>query len=226
MFGIAPFSALPFSDAPDVVPGLPLPSTLNAPMNRNQQFDFSVDVLQAILWQYNTGPSLISVIQSKQNWYDANQTAFWNDWYTDVFDLRTANDFGCSVWAVILKLPLSIEYLAPTGNNFGFDPYSKNFERGNFVPTVLAPLPLTTAQKRLALQLRYAQLITRGCIPQLNAFLKRIFAALGPAWVIDNLDMTIVYHFDFVLPAGLAFLLSFYDLLPRPAGVAATYTSL
>ena len=194
-------------------------------VRKNQPFDFSVNALQALLWQYNKAPVLTAILKAKQAWYDKNQTQFWEDFYTDIFDLRTANDFGCAVWSIILGLPLSIEYLASDGHNWGFDPYQNNFDRGNFAPGVLTPLPLTVEQKRLVLQLRYFQLITRGCPPQINKFLSRIFGAYGPAYVVDNLNMTMTYIFAFNLPAPLQFIFKFYDLLPAPAGVKVTFIS-
>lgn len=197
----------------------------NENVARNQPFDFSVNALQAILWQYNKAATLVALVKAKQAWYDANQTKFWQDWYTDVFDLRTANDFGCAVWSIILNLPLAIEYNASDGANWGFGPSQKNFEHGNFAPQFLAPLPLTTAQKRLVLQLRYLQLTTRGCPPQINKRFSEIFKDLGPAYVVDNLNMTMTYVFAFTLPAPLSFILKYYSLLPAPAGVAVNFIS-
>lgn len=193
---------------------------------RNQQFDFSVNALQALLWEYDDAPALTSLMQGKQSWYDTNQSAFWNDWVVNVFDLRTANDFGCAVWAVILRIPLTVVVPAVTKATFGFSPFYSNFDRSNFSTKGQATLPLTLDQKRLVLQLRYFQLITRGTIPAINAFFKRTFANLGPVYVQDNLNMSLTYHFGFVVPSSLQFILQFYDLLPRPAGVSVSYTSL
>ncbi|WP_231668322.1 DUF2612 domain-containing protein [Ralstonia solanacearum] len=39
---------------------------------------------------------------------NATHTAFWENWIRDVFDLRTANDFGLSVWSEILGVPLAV----------------------------------------------------------------------------------------------------------------------
>ena len=77
-------------------------------MNQIQAFDFSVDLMRALLWQYNDAARLEALLRQKQTWYDANQSAFWSDWLADVFDLRTANDFGLSVWAIILDIPLIV----------------------------------------------------------------------------------------------------------------------
>ena len=60
-----------------------------------QGFDFTVDVLQSILWQYNQSTNLLSLLNYKQSWLDENQTKFWfnpdttdagdqNGWYQNV----------------------------------------------------------------------------------------------------------------------------------------------
>ena len=188
---------------------------------RNQLFNFSVNVLQALLWRNDKAPSLISLLTSKQEWYDANQTGFWNDWVTNVFDIRTANDFGCAVWAIILGVPLAVIAAPATRPSFGFGSFHRNFTRGNFAPQEQVIFPLTLPQKRLVLQLRYLQLISRGVVPQVNASIQNIFTAAGygAVYVLDGLDMTCDYVFTFALPSALQFVLTNYDILPRPAGV-------
>lgn len=187
-------------------------------MAQIQTFDFSVDLLRALLWQYNKAERLEGLLRQKQAWYDANQSEFWNDWVRDVFDLRTANDFGLAVWSLILDLPLTIAGTPnPAGKPiFGFGEYHENFTRGNF--TSLTGSPLSTSQKRILLQLRYFQLVTRGTVPEVNAFLKVVFAELGTVYVLDDLDMTIRYVFP-PMPASLRNVIEQFDLLPRPAGV-------
>src|SRR5271170_3537397 len=72
-------------------------------------FDYSVNLLQAILWQYNTAENLQSLLNQKQTWYDVNQEQFWTDWYNNVFNLQTCNDFGLAVWSYILNIPLFLQ---------------------------------------------------------------------------------------------------------------------
>ena len=78
-----------------------------------ESYDFSVNLMRALLWQYNDAENLQSVLQQKQDWYTINQTEFWQDWYDNVFNLLTANQFGLNVWAIILGLPLNVT-LAPS----------------------------------------------------------------------------------------------------------------
>jgi hypothetical protein len=193
---------------------------------RIQELDFSVDLLRALLWQYNDALKLQSLLEQKQAWYDVEYSEFWENWYRDVFDLRTANDFGLAVWSIILNIPLTITSGGvPSTRIWGFGPFRKNFNRGNFAPST-SGIKLTTAQKRLVLQLRYFQLITRGAIPEINAFLNYVFASFGKVYALDGLNMTMNYVFTFAPPSQLRFVLETYDVLPRPAGVGVDFVVL
>lgn len=192
---------------------------------RYQAIDYDVDLLRAILWQYNDAARLQSLLVAKQTWYDTEYLQFWQDWFRNVFDLRTATDFGQSVWAIILGLPLTIEPTQdPSDNLWGFGPANRNFDRGNLAPSS-AGISLTNDERRVLLQIRYFQLVTRGAVPEINRFLRYVFGALGRVYVRDNLDMTMTYVFEFVPPPRLLFLLQFYDVLPRPAGVDINFTT-
>mgnify|MGYP006921409107 CR=1 FL=1 len=188
-----------------------------------QAFDFSVDLLRALLWQYNGAARLELLVRQKQAWYDENQKAFWEDWTRDVFDLRTANDFGLSVWAIILDIPLAVASQGDDPNKpiWGFGQYHENFTNGNFAS--ISSSQLSTEQKRLVLRLRYFQLVTRGTIPEVNAFFAYLFDPLGLVYVNDGYDMTARYVFNFPLSSALEMVLTEYDLLPRPAGVKIDY---
>lgn len=193
-------------------------------MTTIQTFDASVDLLRAILWQYDSAARLRSLLEAKQRWYDENQRDFWNAWYRDVFDLRTANDFGLSVWAIILDIPLVVVMPATDDEDvFGFGVNNLGYDEGSFGRSLAAADSLTTDQRRLVLQLRYFQLVTRGAVPEINAFLAYIFGTTGRVYVRDNLDMTCTYVFNFVPPASLRQILGGYDVLPRPAGVEINY---
>jgi len=189
-----------------------------------QPFDFSVNLLSALLWQYNDALRLQGLLEQKQTWYNTNQTAFWGDWTTDVFDLHTSSSFGCSVWAVILDLPLFLTAGEdPPGFVYwGFALDDENFDNGNF--SNAGGAGLTLEQKRTILQLRYFQLTTRGAVPEINAFLAYLFGDQGRAYVVDSLTMSLLYVFEFDLPFELQTILTQYDLLPRPAGVGVGYT--
>lgn len=189
-------------------------------MGTIQQFDFSINLLSSLLWQHDGAPKLRAIVEAEQSWMTEHQEKFWADWYRDVFDLRTANDFGLSVWAIILDLPLLV-LVEGSGNRpvFGFDPYNLNYNNGNFGRDFDAALSLTTEQRRLALRLRYYQLVSRGTIPETNAFLAELFGNEGSVYVLDGLDMTATYVFTYAPNPNVLYVLTQFDLLPRPAGV-------
>lgn len=189
-----------------------------------QAFDFSVNLLRAMLWQYNDATRLEALVRQKQEWFDAENQGFWEDWQRDVFDLRTANAFGLSVWAIILDMPLTISSGSDPGEErvvFGYALDDENFDNGNFEPWV--ELPLTIEQSRLILRLRYFQLVTRGTVPEVNQYLQALFADQGSAYAVDGLNMTARYVFGFPLSTELQQVFSLFDLLPRPAGVFVDY---
>lgn len=186
-------------------------------MTSVQQFDASVNLLRALLWQYNDAAGLQSLLRSKQEWYDVNQRDFWDNWYRDVFNLQTANEFGCSVWGIILGVPLSVGQPG-TGARpvWGFGDHNLNFNQANFGRDSAGVAGLTLDQKRLVLRLRYYQLVSDGSAPFANKALRDVF---GVGHVLDHEDMTCTYVFPTALSSQTLLVLEQFDLLPRPAGV-------
>lgn len=195
-------------------------------MSTIEVFDFSADILRALLWRNNAAPNITALIQNKQNYFDSDNQDFWSAWLADVFDMRTANTFGLNVWSIILGFPISIVSIVvpPPNSNWGFGADRINFNNGNFSP--LGGFPLTLEDARIVLRLRYYQLTTNGNVSEINRILADIFSAQGLAYVTDGLDMTLTYVFDFVVPSSLQNVFSSLDILPRPAGVSVSFTSL
>jgi len=193
-------------------------------MSNIQTIDTNANLLRAILWQYEGAPRLRQIVDGEQAYFDAAQVQFWRDWLRDVFDFNTANDFGLAVWARILDVNLGVDAPA-SGNeaNFGFGSNNENFGAGNFGRAQAGELSLTTAQKRLVIRLRYAQITKRPTLPNINETLATVFSGFGGvAYAVDNQDMTIEYLFAFTMPSSLKFVLQKYDLLLRPASVGYT----
>jgi hypothetical protein len=190
-----------------------------------QEFDFSVNLLRAILWQYNGAANLQGILNRKSDWYNVNQMDFWNDWYADVFNLATANDFGLNVWAIILGQSIYVNN-PPDGAEkpcWGLGPYNFNFDRGNFANNGGSTYQLPTEAARILLRLRYFQLTSSGTVPETNRMLKYVFGNLGQAWLEDGLNMTQRYYFGFALSVDLIYLFTHFDVLPRPAGVESSF---
>ena len=195
---------------------------------RIQEFDFSVDVLRVLLWEFNDAETLEGLLREKQAFYDLVQQNFWQDWLRDVFDLRTANDFGLAVWTNILGVPLFNDTgVSPDSYPaFGFDTSDplqpiQNFNNGNFATSSDNFINLDTTQRRILLQVRYFQLTTSGTVSEINEFFANLVGP-GIVYVIDNLDMTLNYVFTIRPPSNLLLVAEQFDIIPRPSGVGIT----
>lgn len=188
-------------------------------------FDSSVDLVRALLWQHDNATALRSLIESKQDWYNINQSTFWANWYRDVFNIDTANDFGLAVWGRILNVGLGLQVDSTIGiPHFGFGIYHRNFNNGNFARATSGEQALSTEQKRLIIRLRYYQLISRGTVVEINEAMVRIFGDLGQVFVRDPLDMSkITYVFKFTPSSRVRLILDRMNLLPRPSGIGSEY---
>lgn len=197
-------------------------------MSDIQEIDFSVDLLRSLLWQYNDATTLQSLVTQKNAWFAENHTQFWDNWYDDVFNLETANQFGLVVWGILLNLQLYVNQPPPVDVPiFGFNGSDGvNFDNGIFGVNSGQTVVLSVETQRLALRLRYLQLTTSGCVPEINRALKVIFADYGAAWLYDYHNMKQAYMFDFELPFEMKYLFDNYDILPRPAGVKSGYIDL
>jgi hypothetical protein len=204
-----------------------------------QTFDYSVDLLQVLLWEYNTAVNLQELATLKQAWYTEFQTEFWSEWFDEVFNIVTATQFGLSVWAIILGIPLEIQIPSVTGQIFGYGPDSGfpdtngnyNFNNGNFSGDT-SPFRLTVEEQRLLLRLRYFQLTSRTAIPEINYFWNIVFAYyLGEdfvpgspfVYVVDGLLMNIRVVFTVDIPQKIIYLIKYFDLVPRSSGVEIEY---
>lgn len=161
----------------------------------------SIPLTDNILWQYDSAPNLKSLIESKQNWYNANNEQFYEGIINNFLNLTTANDWGLNLWGLILQVPRT---------------YTINGEN------------VVLAKERYRLVLRAKLLLTKmnGTVPEILDYLNFLFEGNGQISVIDNLDMTITYRFNFNLSNLQLAVLTTADLLPTPAGVQANIITL
>lgn len=180
----------------------------------------NIDVTKSLIWQYNEAENLQALIEKKQEWIELNHNQFWSDWYRDIFDLRTANDFGLSVWAIILGVDFGVKTSDGSKAVFGFDPYGANFFDGTF-SAVAGTTQLSTEDRRLILQLRYFKLTSRCTIPEINYALKSV---LGDSWVLDPGNMKTSYIvFGGIPGAKKLYILQNFDVIPRSSAVGYDY---
>lgn len=193
----------------------------------------SRDLMNSVTWRFDSSVRLQSLLAAKQAWYANNNDTFWDNWYNSTFNLKTANNFGCSVWANILNVPVSILGLRENFRLWGFDAFRANFENstteganpgsGNF-PPIAQNGGITSVQEAIwALRLKYYVHTTQRTVLGINALLNDVFnsdqGVGGTTWVLDNQDMTMTYVFNFSISSALQAAMTQYDLLPKVAGV-------
>ena len=168
--------------------------------------DFSIDLQQSILWQYDKAEKLKTLILKKEEWYKKNNTDFINDFYKDVFNIDTANEFGLTIWGKILNFSRYIAYTTGTIHYLDIEEY------------------------RFLLKAQMLRFTNRGTVPEINDFLYKLFDDKGhKCYVQDNYNMTMTYILrkDFSDKQWLIDWLTdpsqtYLDWLPRPAGVRIT----
>ena len=180
-----------------------------------------LDLSTAIDWQRGSAEKLNKLISLKQDWYDDNHCDFWNDWVGDIFDLRTANEFGLSVWSIILDLPLfdQSQKSRPDYPAIYFGSFKKNFSGGNFGKNASTVNDLTTDQKRIMLQLKAFIMHMRSSTYEINIKMTELFG-FRSIYVLDNLDMSYTYIISDPELMSFISVIQDYDLLPRPNSVS------
>ena len=209
-----------------------------------EEFDYHVDILASILWQYNESTNLLSLINKKQDWYNLYESDFWENWFNQVFNLsgNQMTLFGLAVWSIILDVPLYVPINPedPAKPIWGFNsfvggwPNLANSYLNFFGPTSTTDganfstrgqnIILKLAEQQFLLRLKYFNLTTRGDINDINYFLAYLVSTsnigyTGALYVLDGLDMEIVYVFTEAFPKQLLAALRALDMFPRPAGV-------
>lgn len=162
---------------------------------------FKIDLQKCIIWQYDKASKLNSLITQKESWYTKYVTNFIRDFFWNIFNIDTANEFGLTIWGKMLGLDRNVVFIG------GESHY------------------LTTEQYRFLLKGQILKFNMKNVsVPEINKYLRVIFNLEdnSQAFVKDNQDMTITYNITKdmgLLQEEITQLLNYYDFLPRPAGV-------
>lgn len=190
----------------------------------------SLDLLSVMTWRFDQSTNIVALLTNKDSWYQINHVNFWNSWYSSVFNLKTASNFGMAVWAFILDLPMSVLSLQDTFRYWAFGTLRSNFTdtgqvpmnptSGNFPPAGTSGGITSPKEKIAALRLKYYSHISDRSVWNINDLLNDVFfEQFGNAYVLDNEDMTATYVFEFEISTLFQSAMLEYDLLPRPGGV-------
>lgn len=161
----------------------------------------TVNLLECLLWQYHKAERLQALVQACQDEMNANVEDFWNDFYTNVFNIDTVNTFGLAVWGILLGVE------RPTYTSDGQTQYYSD------------------DMYRLFLKSRILMFQMDGSIYRINQYINYLFPN-KPIYVIDNLDMTISINFYYTPSAEEWQVLNNPDFLPRPSGVQIEILSI
>ena len=131
--------------------------------------DFSADSLQSVkLWQYNDAVRLNTLLDGEIAFAEKNITGFWQNWFDDVFNIDTAQNYGLTLWGQILGVR-RISYTDPDTNT---------------------EVVVSDDMYRRMLKGRFFTFGRIGTIPDINHYLQMIFPG-RLIFVVDNYDMTI-----------------------------------
>lgn len=183
-----------------------------------------IDITKSLDWQRSNADKLINLVKLKQAWYEENHCGFWNDWVSNVFDLRTCDNFGLSVWAAILQVLIFDESVRSRTDYpaIFFGSFRKNFDNGNFGTNDSDTQSLTLVQKRTILQLKAISMFTNNSTADINKKLATVFG-YQKIYVIDNLDMTYTYMINYPEIASAIEVIEELDVFPRPNCVKVNF---
>lgn len=187
----------------------------------DRSINYSLDLPSNLTWYYDQSKELSTLISKKEEWYESNYAEFHRSWFTSVFNLKTANTFGCVVWAYILNVPTELVYV-PTATRapWGLGGGRENFNLANFSGSADSP-SLQLDEARRLLRIRYYAQTISVTVPNINAALKDVFGDLGVCYVLTGV-MQLNYRFEFPLSENFRQALTEY--LPCGVGVSLEVT--
>lgn len=194
----APLGYSPFSDTPSA---------------NGYFFDPAVTVLS----QYANSPIILALIDAFAQWLDPGSR--FDSFYNLMWNIDTAVGYGLDVWGRILGVNRVLQVASSKFIGFSTDSAAQTFGHGIWYSGQKATsnVALTDDAYRMLLLAKAALNITNASIPAINAILLNLF---GQGYVIDNQDMTMVYHFTAPLTPVETSIVYQSGVLPKPAGVS------
>lgn len=137
--------------------------------------------------QYANSPVITQLLQNMDIYLDQTQNL--DEFYDNVFNLGTAQQWGLDVWGRILGLSRTLTL--NLGGWFGFAEAGETgtgFNQGAFYSGVGATsnFVMNDTSYRMALLTRAAFNISDGSIPSINQMLRNMFPGRGNAYVTDG----------------------------------------
>jgi len=193
---------------------------------------------ETLLSQYFDSPTIYSLLQSYNDAVDpASDIA---QFYANIWDVNTAVGNGLDIWGQIVNVSRYLQ-IPGSPNYLGFDEaYLAPYASTGPQPFNQASFYLGTAQTttyylsddvyRRLIMVKAAVNISNLAIPNINSFLQYFFGTsisgspYGVAYVVDGLNMSLTYHFNFIPNAWQLAIVQNSGVFPRPAGVLVNVT--
>ena len=181
--------------------------------------------INTIISQYANSPILFQLIENINSYLD--QTGNIDNFYDMMWNVNTAQGIGLDIWGRIVGVNRVIPvlsvggYLSFAGTNpngeFGQAPfYGGQVLTNNFA--------LSDSAFRTLILAKALANISNNSIPSINQLLQLLFPNRGVCYVQDNENMSITYKFLFSLSPVEQSIVVNSGVLPRPSGVAVSYS--
>lgn len=186
------------------------------------------DPWSTIISQYANSPTLTQLILYFDECVD--QTANIESFFDMIWNVDTAQGYGLDVWGRIVGVSRTL-HIADTQEYLGFEESgieAFGFDQAPFFSgsSITSNFQLSDDAFRVLIFAKALSNISDGSTKSINQLLMNLFRGRGNCYVIDNLDMSMEYHFQFMLtPVELA-ILNQTGVLPKPTGVSATVTQI
>lgn len=194
---------------------------------------------ETLLSQYCDSPTITGMLESFNDAVDpsADIAAF----YANIWNVATAVGNGLDIWGQIVGVSRVLQI--PATPYLGFDEAftvpteltgAQPFDQAPFWQGTPATVnfALSDKQYRQLIMVKAAANISNLSVASINALLRAEFGTnngsdpYGPAYVIDNQNMSFEYYLDFVPSAAQIAIIENSGVFPRPAGVQMTLNYL
>jgi Protein of unknown function (DUF2612) len=207
--------------------------------SNNKAISVSVfDWTQTLLSQYVDSPTINELLSSYSSAVNPSNDIV--NFYNNIWNIATAVGNGLDIWGQIVNV--SRYLLVPiTPNYFGFkEAIRTGYESTGPQPFCQASFALVTqstdtyaltdSNYRRLIMIKAAANISGLSIPAINKLLQQFYGISydgqphGIAYVIDNENMSLTYHFNFTPSPVQIAIINNSGVFPRPAGVSVAVT--
>ena len=186
-----------------------------------KQFETIISEIQAQYRDTNIAELIKGIIEIKRKYILEAIYSLVND----NLSIRTAKGVGLDLWGNLLHLSRFIP--SESGDSYAYFNFNdKNFKSNGGLIFYNANRPnygeLDDIYYRQLLLIIYQSYFLNSSIPTLNQFTLESLADYGSVYVRDTTDMSYqIYIFNNKIPPWLNYMMTNYDILPRPAGVGS-----